>query len=149
MVLRNIGCLYNFRFELWCLSKENWLPSKDLLAVVRSRKSLKRNPTSSFSDLVFFRMPQCRNFLGPTELVRELKVIFSCRAFSSVCRSTWIWSHSSRSEFSFIRMPSFTYIQGDFFNWPPPEFAKCWPVSNWFQKNVRVPDWPPLWLKIV
>ena len=22
------------------------------------------------------------------------------------------------------------YIQGDFFNWPPPEFAKCWPVSN-------------------
>ena len=21
-------------------------------------------------------------------------------------------------------------IQGDFFNWPPPEFAKCWPVSN-------------------
>ena len=40
-------------------------------------------------------------------------------------------------------------IQGVFFNWPPPEFAKCWPVSNWFQKNVRVPDWPPLWLKIV
>ena len=37
------------------------------------------------------------------------------------------------------------YIQGGFFNWPPPEFAKCWPVSNWFQKNVRVPDWPPLW----
>ena len=22
------------------------------------------------------------------------------------------------------------YLQGDFFNWPPPEFAKCWPVSN-------------------
>ena len=21
-------------------------------------------------------------------------------------------------------------IQGDFFNWPPPEFAKCWLVSN-------------------
>ena len=21
-------------------------------------------------------------------------------------------------------------LQGDFFNWPPPEFAKCWPVSN-------------------
>ena len=36
-------------------------------------------------------------------------------------------------------------IEGVFFNWPPPEFAKCWPVSNWFQKNVRVPDWPPLW----
>ena len=41
------------------------------------------------------------------------------------------------------------HIQGDFFYCPPPEFAKCWPVSNWFQKNVRVPDWPPLWLKIV
>ena len=38
-------------------------------------------------------------------------------------------------------------LQGVFFNCPPPpEFAKCWPVSNWFQKNVRVPDWPPLWL---
>ena len=36
-----------------------------------------------------------------------------------------------------------------FLTGPPPEFAKCWPVSNWFQKNVRVPDWPPLWLKIV
>ena len=34
---------------------------------------------------------------------------------------------------------------GCFFNWPHPEFAKCWPVSNWFQKNVKVPDWPPLW----
>ena len=21
-------------------------------------------------------------------------------------------------------------IQGVFFNWAPPEFAKCWPVSN-------------------
>ena len=43
-----------------------------------------------------------------------------------------------------IRTPMLV-LQGDFFNWPPPEFAKCWPVSNWFQKNVRVPDWPPLW----
>ena len=34
-------------------------------------------------------------------------------------------------------------IQGDFFNWASPEFAKCWPVSNGFQKDVRVPDWPP------
>merc|ERR1712004_542630 len=22
------------------------------------------------------------------------------------------------------------FTQGDFFNWPSPEFAKCWPVSN-------------------
>ena len=36
-------------------------------------------------------------------------------------------------------------IQGDFFNWPPPEFAKCWPVRNRFRKNLRVPDWPPLY----
>ena len=35
-------------------------------------------------------------------------------------------------------------IQGVFFNWASPEFAKCWPVSNWFKKNVRVSDWPPL-----
>ena len=31
-----------------------------------------------------------------------------------------------------------------FLTGPPPEFAKCWPVSNWFQKNIRVSDWPPL-----
>ena len=48
------------------------------------------------------------DLLGPTELVRELKVIFSCRFFSSVWRSTWICSHSSLSEFSFILIPSFT-----------------------------------------
>ena len=22
------------------------------------------------------------------------------------------------------------FLQGGFFNWPSPEFAKCWPVSN-------------------
>ena len=38
---------------------------------------------------------------------------------------------------------NFRNVQGDFFNWASPQFAKCWPVSNWFQKNVRVPDWPP------
>ena len=24
-----------------------------------------------------------------------------------------------------------------FFLLAPPEFAKCWPVSNWFQKNLE------------
>ena len=24
-----------------------------------------------------------------------------------------------------------------FFNWPPPEFAKCWPVSNRFRKESQ------------
>ena len=38
-------------------------------------------------------------------------------------------------------------IQGDFFNWASLEFAKCWPVSNQFQKNGRVPDWPPLMIE--
>ena len=32
---------------------------------------------------------------------------------------------------------------GWFFNWPSPEFAKCWPVSNWFQKNVKSPRLAP------
>ena len=35
------------------------------------------------------------------------------------------------------------HVQGVFFNWAHPEFAKCRPVSNRFQKNDRVPDWPP------
>ena len=38
-------------------------------------------------------------------------------------------------------------LQGVFFKWASPEFAKCWPVSNRFQKNVRVPDWPPLMIE--
>ena len=38
-------------------------------------------------------------------------------------------------------------LTGCFFNWASPEFGKCWPVSNQFQKNVRVPDWPPLKIK--
>ena len=36
------------------------------------------------------------------------------------------------------------FVQGVFFNLAHPEFAKCRPVSNRFQKNDRVPDWPPL-----
>ena len=27
-------------------------------------------------------------------------------------------------------------IQGVFFNWASPEFAKCWPVSNQFKKKM-------------
>ena len=30
-----------------------------------------------------------------------------------------------------------------FFNWACPNFAKFMLVSNWFKKNVRVPDLPP------
>ena len=33
------------------------------------------------------------------------------------------------------------FIQGDFFNWASPEYDKCWPESDWFQK--KIPDWPP------
>ena len=40
-------------------------------------------------------------------------------------------------------------LQGDFFNWASPEFAKCWPVSNWFQKNIRVRYWPPIGIENV
>ena len=41
------------------------------------------------------------------------------------------------------RLTMSTILQGVFFNWPPFEFAKCWPASNQFRKNVRVPDCPP------
>ena len=26
--------------------------------------------------------------------------------------------------------PNFVHVQGDFFNWTPPEFARCWLKSN-------------------
>ena len=81
-----------------------------------------------------------------------------------VCRHLHIssldidWStHISRKERSpkniskdfqnlgFLGLAILRHIQGGFFNWPPPEFAKCWLVRNRFRKNVRVPDWPPIW----
>ena len=31
-----------------------------------------------------------------------------------------------------------------FFTGPPPEFAKCRPVSNQFEKTLKVQDWPSL-----
>ena len=36
--------------------------------------------------------------------------------------------HPKLSNLDQVRI--FQIIQGDFFNWPSPEFAKCWPVSN-------------------
>ena len=36
-----------------------------------------------------------------------------------------------------------------FFKWDSPEFAKCWPVSSWFKKNVKSPRLAPLWSKNV
>ena len=36
-----------------------------------------------------------------------------------------------------------------FFNWHPPEFAECCPVSNRLQNSVRVPDrHPPIIEKV-
>ena len=35
-------------------------------------------------------------------------------------------------------------IQGDFFNWDSPEFAKCWSVSNWFKKTLESHTGPPM-----
>ena len=59
-------------------------------------------------------------------------------------RSEFVVEEISKWELLVSDFTGFSYIlQGDFFNCPPPEFAKCWLVSNWFQKNVRVPDWPP------
>ena len=43
-----------------------------------------------------------------------------------------------------IKVINLMILQSVFFNWASPEFAKCWPANNQFQKNVRVPDWPPL-----
>ena len=47
----------------------------------------------------------------------------------------------------FVAVPEILYykipnIQGDFFNWSYPDFAKCRPVNNHFQKFGRVQDWP-------
>ena len=38
------------------------------------------------------------------------------------------WGRSSESESDTNHLH--VYIQGDFFNWASPEFAKCWPVSD-------------------
>ena len=43
---------------------------------------------------------------------------------------------------TFLNILLYRYT-GWFFNWPPPEFAKCWPVSNWFQKTLESQTGPP------
>ena len=71
--------------------------------------------------------------------------VYQIETFKFQCASKdWI-SHFIFHYMLWMARSYFNHIQGVFFNWPPPEFAKCWLVSNWFQKNVRVPDWPPLW----
>ena len=61
--------------------------------------------------------------------------------------------HENVSSFSIVKIEIILFInrnmnmkmkiQGDFFNWPPLEFAKCWPVSNRFRKNVKSPRLAP------
>ena len=62
----------------------------------------------------------------------------------SLSSSLSFWWRRTRRRWLALMSPASSWnLQGGFFNWPPPEFAKCWPVSNWFKKNVRVPDFPP------
>ena len=68
-----------------------------------------------------------------------------CRKLSPV-GATWSWSRwcSRRTSLPPPARPS-CYIYRVFFLTQPP--LKCWPVSNRFQKHVRVPDWPPLMIE--
>ena len=50
--------------------------------------------------------------------------------------SVYIWRNEKSKWNEACTMFLCQYIQGDFFNWASPEFAKYWPVSDWFQKNV-------------
>ena len=72
--------------------------------------------------------------------------------FSLLTRISLLTLLSVHTPYTFLEQNGYFglygYIQGDFFNWPPPEFAKCWPVRNRFRKNLRVPDWPPLYDQI-
>ena len=56
--------------------------------------------------------------------------------------------HGTRSESDchrrYFLSKQLLFLYRVFFYRASPEFAKCWTVSNRFQKNVRVPDWPPL-----
>ena len=76
--------------------------------------------------------------------------INSLKSMILLCTYDWLlvknWLNINvHTEAHLFSLPMTACSTGCFFNWPPPEFAKCWPVSNWFKKNVRVPDWPPLW----
>ena len=48
-----------------------------------------------------------------------------------------VLKHKKNLQKCWENMASFYILQGGFFNWPSPEFAKCWPLSNWFQKNLE------------
>ena len=50
-------------------------------------------------------------------------------AWDKVKRASW--ELGNHSVLDLLLLPV-EMVQGGFFNWPPPEFAKCWPVSNRF-----------------
>ena len=66
---------------------------------------------------------------------------------SPAFKGHWCWT-SVALDYHHLVKREYTY-RVVFFNWASPEFAKCWPVSNWFQKNIRVPDWPPIGIENV
>ena len=59
------------------------------------------------------------------------------------------WGHQSIFSFQDLFTLSYKYLPGPaedkelnkyrvfFLTAPPPEFAKCWPVGNWFQKTLE------------
>ena len=47
------------------------------------------------------------------------------------------------NELVIISMKDHFYIQGDFFNWASPEFAKCWPEVTDLKKILKSQTAPP------
>ena len=115
----------------WLL--QMWQPSWALLwkKVIRQKLSLSKKPEAALPSF-----PSLFGLLPP----------FTCNIIQWIILKIFQGKKPGATLPSFPSifglLPPFTYT-GCFFNWASPEFAKCWPVSNWFQKNVRVPDWPP------
>ena len=90
-------------------------------------------------DSVIFNDHDIKETCPPGSLIRTLTAVGSVDSGSSgisFTRSIFCcWINAT--------LKSENVKQGVFSNWAYPEFAKCRPVSNRFQKNDRVPDWPP------
>ena len=69
------------------------------------------------------------------------RIVLSTMCRSSIMREPFFrWKLLKLITSSFVK----EFVRtGCFFNCPPPEFAKCWLVSNRFRKNVKSPRLAP------
>ena len=108
---------------------------KTLEVSQRKEERAKQAPILSPCRLVVFPKHYYISNTTPLRLFHETDM-----PIDSLQRDVSTLTETTKRDISSLQFGHFSYffhlyIQGDFFNWASPEFAKCWPVSNWFKKK--------------